>query len=109
MKLSEAELTRVPRGFNPEGQPWYDDDGPEPFVTGPRWALWNYEARCWDALEPGRDFTETVSAHTSADRLAEALPSHRHCDEHIRGHQACLDEARAILRNLDAVEEATRP
>lgn len=33
--------------------------------------------------------------------LAQALPEHRYCTDHIRGHESCLTAADTILRNLE--------
>jgi hypothetical protein len=51
---------RTPRGYGPEGEPWFDDDA----TTGPRWAGWNFESQKWDALPPGCDPTEVRTPTT---------------------------------------------
>ena len=43
--------TEAPRGFDPEGVPWYDDG----VTIGPRWALWDFEGQKWDAFPRGYD------------------------------------------------------
>lgn len=41
------------------------------------------------------------SAVVTRHSLAQALPEHRYCTDHIRGHESCLTAADTILRNLE--------
>lgn len=42
----------------------------------------------------------TLTIPDDPEWLSLRLPCHRHCDDHVRGHASCVDEAAAILRAL---------
>ncbi len=39
----------------------------------------------------------TLTIPDDPEWLALRLPAHRYCDEHVRGHQSCVDEAARLL------------